>query len=70
MIIQYSRVVDGEKIETTLDGVVSLNEFGNKIDVHVEKNERTVTNTYDKDDVYISNMYLMNDNFKTLKKLI
>ena len=70
MILQYSREIDGERLDTIIDGVVSVNEAESKVDVHVEKNERSITKSYSKAENNIFNMYLLNDNFKTLKKLI
>ena len=70
MILQYSREIDGERLDTIIDGVVSVNETESKVDVHVEKNERSITKSYSKAENNIFNMYLLNDNFKTLKKLI
>lgn len=70
MIIQYSREVDNEQIETIIDGVVSVNDFKNKIYIHLNKNGRSMTKSYLKDDNFVYQMFLLNDNFKTLKKLI
>lgn len=74
MILQYlskSKQEDEEqKIEIIKDNISSVAVFEDRIEVYFnEPNTKSVV-TYLKKDLQIYNMWLLNDNFKTLKKLI
>lgn len=74
MILQYlskNKLEEKEqKIETIKDNISSVAVFEDRIEVYFnEPNTKSVV-TYLKKDLQIYNMWLLNDNFKTLKKLI
>ena len=74
MILQYlSKVeVDGkvQESETIRDGVNSVSVFEDMISVEYSQNEDKCYIDYYKNDTQIYQMWLLNDNFKTLKRLI
>lgn len=74
MILQYLlRLNDKgtEKVERIEDGVLATTIKENEIVVTLEeKSGRKGTVTFLKNDSQIYSMWLLNDNFKTLKKLI
>lgn len=74
MILQYLlRPNDKgtEKVERIEDGVLATTIKENEIEVTLEeKSGRKGTVTFLKNDSQIYSMWLLNDNFKTLKKLI
>ena len=75
MILQYlSKVeVDGKKqvIETVKDNVTEVTEFVDKIEVTFSrKNGELYSVFFQKNHHQIFSMWLLNDNFKTLKRLI
>lgn len=75
MILQYlSKVdVDGKEqtIETVRDNVTRVTEFDDKVEVLFSKpNGELGFESFPKNHHQIFNMWLLNDNFKTLKRLI
>lgn len=72
MILQYLSKSELGTIDTVEDGVISVD--ANKelrwVDVVFQRNEKTETRRFNIDGSQIYNMWLLNDNFKTLKKLI
>lgn len=75
MILQYlSKIdVDGKKqtIETVRDNVVKVQEFDTEIQVLFSRpNGEYDLVTFERQHKQIYNMWLLNDNFKTLKRLI
>ena len=71
MILQYLTKFKGKAIETIIDGVAEVEEFPNEINVIVDKNGTRQTTTFPKGPMaQVYNMWLLNDNFKTLKRLI
>lgn len=72
MILQYLSKTDEGIIETTEDGVISVdvNKEKKYVDVAFQRNERLDTRRFYTENIQIYNMWLLNDNFKTLKKLI
>lgn len=74
MVIQYlSKVeIDGKKqtIETIEDGVDCVRIYDTEIEAVVRKNGNVCTTTYRKDHPQIYQMWLLNDQFRTLKRLM
>lgn len=74
MILQYLSKVKLENKEQTIesikDSVSNVAIFKDKIEVNFNEPDGKSTVTYLKKDSQICNMYLLNDNFKTLKRLI
>lgn len=74
MILQYLSKVKLENkeqtIETIKDNVFNVAIFKDKIEVNFNEPDGKSTVAYLKKDSQIYSMYLLNDNFKTLKRLI
>ena len=72
MILQYLRKTEVGTIETVEDGVVTadVNKKSEYVDIVFQRNEKTETRRFYINGSQIYNMWLLNDNFKTLKKLI
>lgn len=72
MILQYLSKTELGTINTIEDNVISVDENKESewIDVVFQKNEKTETRRFYISGSQIYNMWLLNDNFKTLKKLI
>lgn len=72
MILQYLSKSELGTIDTVEDGVISVdvNKELRWVDVVFQRNEKTETRRFYIDGSQIYNMWLLNDNFKTLKKLI
>ena len=70
MIIQFLSKVDGKEINTILDGVSTITESDEVVNVTHSRNGSNYTTAYPKKNSQIYQMWLMNDEFKTLKRLI
>ena len=72
MILQYLSKSELGTTDTVEDGVISVdvNKESRWVDVVFQRNEKTETRRFYIDGSQIYNMWLLNDNFKTLKKLI
>ena len=75
MILQYLSRVENEKgekivIETVKDGVYSIAVHPHKIKVSFDKNGNRYVVEFARNNAQIYNMWLLNDEFKTLKRLI
>ena len=72
MILQYLSKTELGTINTIEDNVISVdeNKEANWVDVVFQKNEKTETRRFYINSSQVYNMWLLNDNFKTLKKLI
>ena len=72
MILQYLRKTEVGTIETVEYGVLTadVNKKSEYIDIVFQRNEKMETRRFYINDRQIYNMWLLNDNFKTLKKLI
>lgn len=68
MIIQYlSKLEDGKNIETIEDEVVGADVSKDEVRVHKREKGTTI---FPKNHKQIYQMWLLNDDFKTLKRLI
>lgn len=76
MIIQYLSKVEHEKgkkeiVETVRDNVTDVDEFEDRVEITFSRpNGEFSRVTFGKPHSQITNMWLLNDNFKTLKRLI
>lgn len=72
MILQYLSKSELGTIDTVEDGVISVdvNEELRWVDVFFQRNGKLETRRFHADNDLIYDMWLLNDNFKTLKQLI
>lgn len=72
MILQYLSKSEVGTIDTVEDGVisVSVNQESRWVDVVFQRNGKLETRRLHTDNDLIYDMWLLNDNFKTLKQLI
>ena len=72
MILQYLSKSELGTIDTVEDGVISVdvNKELRWVDVVFQRNGKLETRRFDTDNDLIYNMWLLNNDFKTLKQLI
>lgn len=75
MILQYLSKAEDEngkkiEIETIKDGVYSVEVHPHKIEVSFDKNGNRYVVEFSRNNTQIYNMWLLNDEFQTLKRLI
>lgn len=75
MILQYLSKAEDENgkkigIETIKDGVYSVAVHPHKIEVSFDKNGNRYVVEFSRNNTQIYNMWLLNDEFQTLKRLI